>query len=64
MDIYHCNTMAIADWYNKIGKIERKINKKTSYLSWTAALFLNSFSNDISHIQVLSWRMPSSKKYV
>lgn len=38
--------------------------QKISYLSWIAVLFLNSFSHDISHIQILNWSMPSSKKHV
>jgi hypothetical protein len=41
------------------------MNKKSkNYLSWIAELFLNSFSHEISHIQVLKWSMPSSKKHV
>ena len=48
------------DGYYKIGKND----KKQSYLSWIAVLFLNSFSHDISHIQVLNWSMPSSIKHV
>jgi hypothetical protein len=46
--------------FNKIGKND----KKQSYLSWIAVLFLNSFSHDISHIQVLNWSMPCGKKHV
>ena len=48
------------DGFNKIVKND----KKQSYLTWIAVLFLNSFSHDISHIQVLNWSMPSSKKHV
>jgi hypothetical protein len=48
------------DGFNKIGKND----KKKSYLTWIAVLFLNSFSHDISHIQVLNWSMPRSKKHV
>jgi hypothetical protein len=32
-----------------------KTTNNNSYLSWIAVLFLNSFSHDISHIQVLNW---------
>jgi hypothetical protein len=28
------------------------------------SVLLNSFSHDISHIQILNWSMPSSKKHV
>jgi hypothetical protein len=48
---------------NKI-KEKDKWTKNKSYLSWIAELFLNSFSHEISHIQVLKWSMPSSKKHV
>ena len=58
MDIYHCNNLG-----TDITKL-RKMTKNKSYLSWIAVLFLNSFSHDISHIQVLNWSMPSSKKHV
>jgi hypothetical protein len=34
------------------------------HVSWITVLFLNSYSHDISHIQVLNWSMPSSKKHV
>jgi hypothetical protein len=46
------------DGITKLGK-----TTKNSYLSWIAVLFLNSFSHDISHIQVLNWSMPSNKKH-
>jgi len=58
MDIYHCNTLGM-----DITKLGKKTKNK-SYLSWIAVLFLNSFSHDISHIQVLNWSIPSSKKHV
>jgi hypothetical protein len=58
MDIYHCNNLGTDT--TKLGKT----TKNKSYLSWIAVLFLNSFSHDISHIQVLNWSMPSSKKHV
>jgi hypothetical protein len=48
------------DEYYKLGKT----TKNKSYLSWIAVLLLNSFSHDISHIKVLNWSMPSSKKHV
>jgi hypothetical protein len=38
------------DGYYKIGEND----KKQSYLSWITVLFSNSFSHDISHIQVLN----------
>jgi hypothetical protein len=58
MNIYHCDTLGTD--LTKLGKT----TKKKSYLTWIAVLFLNSFSHDISHIQVLNWSMPSSKKHV
>ena len=58
MDIYHCNTLGTD--ITKLGKT----TKNKSYLSWIAVLFLNSFSHNISHIQILNWSMPSNKKHV
>ena len=55
---------SIAILWGRILQNWEKRQKTKSYLSWIAVLFLNSFSHDISHIQLLNWSMSSSKKHV